>query len=158
MFCPKCGQESVSTEKSFCSKCGFLLTGTAELIKNDGVFPAPENSSLSKHRSLRDRGLKQGLFIFLLTFLIAPTLAIIETGNGRQPDAALISGIVLGVGGVLRMAYALMFESAVSGSTQDAVANAEAVPITSEWRNTKELRPSISESTTKPLDQQKRVQ
>ena len=156
MYCPKCGQESASTEKSFCSKCGFLLTGTSELIKNGGVYPSSDNSKSSRTGSPRNRGLKQGLFIFLLTFLIAPTLAIIETGIGRQPDAALIAGIVLGVGGVLRMAYALMFETAVSSSPgiqrQDALSNADAVPITAEWRNPEEPEPAGSERTTKLFD------
>ena len=173
MFCPNCGQKSISTATRFCSKCGFLLTGTSELIKAGGVITPPENFKLSKSHSPRNRGLKQGLFIFLLTFLIAPILAIIATALDEQPDAALIAAVVLGVGGLLRMIYALMFESAVSGSPTpeiantsgdpdhqinslyDTLENVDIAPTTGEWRNSKELEPTGSESATKPLDQQK---
>src|SRR5438128_1800547 len=124
MFCPKCGQESVSTKTSFCSKCGFLLTGTAELLQTDGAIPS-ENSKLSRTGSPRNRGLKQGLFIFLLTFLIVPVLAIIAFAIDQQPDAALIAAVVFGVGGLLRMAYALMFESAVAAGSLKNRASAD---------------------------------
>ena len=174
MFCPNCGQERISQETSFCSKCGFLLTGTSELLKTGGVIPSSENSKLSKTHSSRNRGLKQGLFIFLLTFLITPLLAIIATALDEQPDAALIAAVVLGVGGLLRMVYALMFEPAVSAaptpgdkraiadprkelnpaSPSHALADIEAAPTTGQWRTTKELELPGSESATKPLEQQ----
>lgn len=179
MYCPKCAQERLSDETKFCSRCGYLLTGTSELLENDGVLPRSENSELSKRQSPRNRGLKQGLFIFLLTFLIVPLLAIIATAIDTQPDAALVAGTVFGVGGLLRIAYALLFESAVSGaptvedklvsgtmalanrhreinllSPQNAsTADVFAAPTTGQWRTTEELQsPAGSEKTTKLLE------
>src|SRR6185436_9773529 len=37
MFCPNCGQERISEATSFCSRCGYLLTGTADLLKIGGA-------------------------------------------------------------------------------------------------------------------------
>ena len=32
MYCPKCGQQQVSDEMRFCSRCGLALTGLAEWL------------------------------------------------------------------------------------------------------------------------------
>lgn len=39
MHCPRCGQQQVSTETKFCSRCGFQLGLVAELLANGGVLP-----------------------------------------------------------------------------------------------------------------------
>jgi uncharacterized integral membrane protein len=109
MFCPQCGQERTSESTRFCSRCGFLLTGTAKLLESGGA-PPPEPSIRS--RSPRLRGVWQGLFIFLLTFLVAPVIGIVATfGFGTRPWPVGLAVFILGVGGLLRTIYALMFES-----------------------------------------------
>lgn len=178
MFCPNCGQERISHETSFCSRCGFLLTGTSELLQTGGVIPqitAPTASVMSP----RKRGLKQGLFIFLLTFLIVPILAIISAALNIEPWAVAIASVLLFVGGLLRMAYALMFESITPGVTtleENMLATARglvkgnpgahalppqtiypareyAAPSTGAWRDTNDLQPkNVTESTTKLLE------
>ncbi len=64
MFCPRCGQEQISEETRFCSRCGFMLTIVSEVVANGGVLPQslsfPDAEMIS---SPRKRGLKQGLFI-----------------------------------------------------------------------------------------------
>ncbi|HTK38808.1 MAG TPA: hypothetical protein VL325_09980, partial [Pyrinomonadaceae bacterium] len=77
----------------------------------------PQVAVQSTKNSPRNRGLKQGLFIFLLTFLVVPLVAIISKGLDITPFFVAIAAIVLPVGGLLRAAYALMFESSV-GSTE----------------------------------------
>lgn len=42
MFCPQCGQQQVSEETRFCSKCGFQLGLIPELIDNGGILPELE--------------------------------------------------------------------------------------------------------------------
>jgi len=111
MFCPHCGQEQISDATRFCSRCGFLLTGTAAVLMNNGGLPhVPVQPTKN---SPRNRGLKQGLFIFLLTFLLVPLIAIISKGLNITPFFVAIAAIILPVGGLLRAAYALMFESSV---------------------------------------------
>ena len=111
MFCPRCGHERVSTDTSFCSGCGFLLSGTLELMMTGGINPTVPAERPDRGPSPRRRGMMKGLFIFLLTFLIVPIIAIITVALRAEPYMVVISSIILAVGGLLRMAYAWMFES-----------------------------------------------
>lgn len=113
MHCPTCGQQQISDDTRFCSRCGFLLTGVAEVVANGGVIPGSlENRTASTPRK---RGLKQGLFVFLMAFLIVPLIVMLSIAVGARPYVAIFSAILLTVGGLLRMAYALMFESSEPG-------------------------------------------
>src|SRR5258708_7024170 len=103
MFCPKCGQERVSIDTSFCSRCGFLLTGTSDLLQMGGIMPQLPAQTGFKVASPRNRGLKQGLFIFLLTFLVVPLVAIISVALHLGVWGIPIAAITLFVGGLLRM-------------------------------------------------------
>ena len=72
MHCPKCGQQQLSEDTRFCSRCGFLLTGIVEVIANGGVLLANSRVGAKSISTPRKTGLKQGLFIFLLSFLLVP--------------------------------------------------------------------------------------
>lgn len=179
MFCPQCGQERLSVETSFCSRCGYLLTGTADLLQTGGLIPRISGTPGYFAPSPRTRGIKQGLFIFLLSFLIVPLVTVFSIMvNLRSPALAIITTIILVVGGLLRMAYAAMFESPVSGGKtieENALAAAQnllnrpanaqlppqqiypaqtyAAPATGNWRDTNELEPhSVTEGTTRLLE------
>lgn len=182
MFCPTCGQQQISEETRFCSRCGFLLSGVAELIHNGGAYPQAIQPLKAKKDSPRKRGLKQGLFIFLLSFLVVPLTAIFTIAiDAREPFLVAIAAILLTVGGLLRMAYALMFESSEPyGATleenalnaaqnflgknksaaalppQQSIPTSTYVPPTAgNWRDTNDLNatPSVTENTTKFLDE-----
>lgn len=121
-----------------------------------------------------------GLFIFLLSFLVVPIIAILTIAvNAREPFVVAIAAILLTMGGMLRMAYALMFESGEPGgqtleqkiaaatplrsrSTASAAlppsqtfpVNAYVSPTAGQWRDTNDLQPvpgSVTDGTTKLL-------
>ncbi len=165
-------------ETSFCSRCGYLLTGTAELFKTGGSIPQIAQGS-ETGTSPRRRGLKQGLFIFLLTFLVVPIVAIFTIAINVEPFGVAISAIALFVGGLLRMAYALMFESneppgltaANQASFNPVFDSQRGLPPqrsydaasylspTGQWRDTNELEPkSVTENTTKLLEKEEKHQ
>src|SRR5215216_3242446 len=98
MHCPKCGQKQISDETRFCSRCGFLLTGVAEVVANGGMIIEPRAGITGNAASPRRRGVMQGLFIFLLSFLIVPILTIISIGLDIEPYAVVISALLFGVG------------------------------------------------------------
>jgi hypothetical protein len=109
MYCPQCGQQRISEATSFCSRCGYLLTGTADLMRTGGAIQAPAPGG---PRSPRSRGIRMGLFMFLLTFVIAPVVGMLTAfGLGMDPWPVGVVIFLLGVGGILRIIYALMFES-----------------------------------------------
>ncbi len=118
MFCPRCGQERLSEDTSFCSKCGFLLTAVADLLAKNGIPDQPVGASAVSQRT---RGIRQGLFMFLLTFVIAPIVGLIsQFGLGMEPWPVGVVIFGLGIGGLLRIAYAMMFEPKLIGSADAA--------------------------------------
>ena len=148
------------------------------MLQTGGVDPSSSITTRSK-TSPRNRGLKKGLFIFLLTFLIVPILAIITVAaNVRQPVVVVVAAILLFVGGLLRMAYAMLFEEhfAVAPTSGDdflsaatlhmnragSLPAAQSIPIdfftaprTGNWRDTNDLQPtSVVEGTTKLLEKE----
>lgn len=175
MFCPKCGLERQSSATSFCSRCGFLLTGTADLIELGGLLPDFRNAAAPSRPSRRNRGVKQGLFIFLLSFLIVPLMALFTVVlQIRSPVLPVLALLVLGVGGALRMVYAWMFEDAdvpappepatvldfAARPQRHSLPEAQSVPVSGytpptsgKWRDTNDLQPrSVTEGTTKLLE------
>jgi len=70
-----------------------LLTGTADLLQTGGLIPHLPAQTGFKVESPRNRGLKQGLFIFLLTFLVVPLVAIISVALGLKPWGIPIAAI-----------------------------------------------------------------
>jgi hypothetical protein len=178
MFCPHCGQERVSDATSFCSRCGYLLTGTAELLRTGG---APLEPPREKARSPRSRGIRLGLFMFLLMFLLAPLVGIISVfAIDMEPWPVGVVVFLLGVGGVLRMVYALMFESndpravAEGGETRELyppgtnfstaalppqrdIPSSEYTSPSSRWREdtVTQIPDSVTDNTTKLLEKER---
>ena len=179
MFCPRCGQEQISHETRFCSRCGFLMTGVGALIANNGNPDGLIAARPAKVETPRRRGLKQGLFIFLLTFLVVPIVTILTVWLRVEPFGVAISAILLFIGGLLRMVYAWMFESnEPTGQTgeenayqaapnllnrqpnQNALPPQQSIPAASymppvhgSWRETNDLQPSsVTDHTTKLLE------
>ncbi len=175
MFCPECGQERTSQTTSFCSRCGFLLTGTAELLRTGGAPPLLPEDEISP----RWRGIRLGLFMFLLMLVVAPILGMLSVfALGIVPFPMGIAIFLLGGGGLLRIAYALMFESKYPGALPASTGVAEeqptlvritpnaflppqrvasashyASPKTGRWLDTNDLEPvTVTESTTKLLE------
>jgi hypothetical protein len=176
MFCPRCGQERVTEETSFCSRCGFLLTGAADLLLTDGVMDAKTAmSTLYGTDSPRRRGFKTGLFMILLMIVLAPVIGIVmRFGLNMMPWPVGVVVFLLGGGGLLRIIYALFFES---GSFDDPKMQEKAVragkvppelPVADlssfippppvgagNWLDTNDLEPrSVTDATTQLLEKE----
>jgi hypothetical protein len=166
----------MSEATSFCSRCGYLLTGTAELLKTGGALPSDLAST--GRTSSRSRGIKHGLFLIILSILIFPVFGLLFTfGLGmRNPwPAGLVLFLLFGIG-LLRIIYALMFEGKLSvsppqmetadgyltiGRPHASGATAQLNPSSVEpisvptagWRDEDDLEPaSVTEQTTNLLE------
>lgn len=149
MHCPKCGQQQVSDQTRFCSRCGFLLTGIAHVVSNDGILPVQSSPGYFAAGSPRRRGVMQGLFIFLLSFLVVPLSAILTVALHIEPFLPAITAILFTVGGLLRIVYALMFESgAPNGVTLEQSVMAASQNLLSKKREAGELPPAQSIPTS----------
>ena len=175
MHCPKCGQQQISDQTRFCSRCGLLLTGIAEIVANDGIVSTPKIGAAGNFDSPRRRGVKQGIFVFLLGFLVVPLLALLTLALGVEPFMPVIGALLFGIGSLLRIAYALMFESGAgslntiaqrsipSVTDRTALPGAQSIPAsvytspTGSWRDTNDLRGtpgSVTDGTTKLLQKE----
>jgi hypothetical protein len=184
MHCPICGQQQVSENVRFCSRCGFLLTGIAEVVANNGIIPNQTNQNEGEIKdSARKRGVKQGLMVLLVgLFLVLPLISILTVATDSEPYLVAITAIFSFFGGTLRMIYALMFESKnpmgktleqnIAGTAQNflksksdktALPPLQSVPVsdyvapkTVSWRETNDLieRGSVTDNTTKLLQKE----
>jgi hypothetical protein len=147
-----------------------LLTAVSQIIENGGL-PLQNMTKPSKGGWRQNRGFKRGLLIFLLTFLIVPILTILTIAANEKPFLVVIATILFGLGGLIKMAWALLFESdkAIDNTSKNnyipAANNFEALPEMREtpanayvspagtWRDTNDLEPrgSVTDPTTKFL-------
>lgn len=106
MHCPRCGQQQVSEDTRFCSRCGFPLGLVSEILAHGGVLPQLADLHRKKKKFLtRKNGMKISLVWFLLfCFLLTPLAGI----AGLEEGAGVIA--VLGFsGGLLMMLISFMF-------------------------------------------------
>jgi hypothetical protein len=178
MFCPQCGQQQVSDEMRFCSRCGFALGVVTELIANDGVLASPVKAEEEKKPSRRQTRMYKGLVLFacgLLFTLIS--LAFTKAGAPVEVVAiviAMLSGIV-SLFGLFQFLASYLSDESAQDSTQTssqtipgtpiplnepkrraALPTAQGTPAT-DWRprpQTAEMAQpaSVTENTTKLLD------
>ena len=174
MYCPRCGQQQISDEMKFCSRCGLPISGLAEWVAGGGV-PAT-NAAVKKvsARSPRRKGIRRGAKLMflsgvLLPVFLAPSLALGEGGPMIIPALVFFVGLTI-------MLYSRLFGEDIpsfesdpaqtsrlaAGSEASALPPASNIPIHNAGdfarprARTNELaqRPSVTEHTTKLLDQE----
>ncbi|HYY56310.1 MAG TPA: zinc ribbon domain-containing protein [Pyrinomonadaceae bacterium] len=176
MFCPQCGQQQISDETRFCSRCGFPLSGVIGLLASGGVPAASEPSGLRDKNSPRRRGYRQGFLMLLIGAILTPILALLSD-VGFPEIFGPLSAIIFFWGGIIRMIYARIFEEAAphgaqtqlpaytppanqaqfgAGARQSALPPQRSAPVTG-WRQPTDTAdmaypPSVTENTTRLLD------
>jgi hypothetical protein len=93
MHCPRCGQQQVSEEIKFCSRCGFPLGLVSEILAHGGFLPQlAELNNKSKKWLTRNFGLKISLIWFLLLDFILVPLAAITDAPGEIVAFLAVTG------------------------------------------------------------------
>src|SRR5215210_6531981 len=107
MYCPQCGQQQVTSEMRFCSRCGFPLGGVSELLASGGVLRSTGGAELREEaRSPRRRGVRQGALMMLVGAVVVPVLGIINSYQDYTPmleALVAISAIIFFAGGLMRI-------------------------------------------------------
>jgi len=175
MYCPKCSQAQISEDIRFCSRCGFLLTGVAQLIANDGIVAEAPEKRKKLRGKLRERGIKQGMFMFLLSVLLTPILFSFTIWFRLGPEFFTLAVFMLFAASIIRIAYSALFEhdakpaDSADRLSQNVLAGNKTVgelsgvqtnpindfipPIKGNWRDSNELVfSSVTDVTTKQLD------
>jgi hypothetical protein len=176
MYCPQCGQQQVSGDTRFCSRCGFPLGGVAALLISGGVQAAGVALPSTKMLSPRRKGYRQGAMLIIISMIVTPLLAIL-TEAGLPELLVPLTAILFFWGGIIRMIYARIFEEATPQGTpntlppysppavpmqfgagarrQEALPPQRSTPVTA-WKQTDTAEivppPSVTENTTRLLD------
>ena len=136
MFCPQCGQRQSTNDARFCPSCGFPLGTVGELLSNGGRLhwrPPEAAAPLMPPAapSPRQKGIRQGAMLMLSTLLVVPLIAIFGVAMlGFPGEVVALASIFCFMGGLLRILYAVMFESSVPGAPAQAAPPAYVPPQT----------------------------
>ncbi len=174
MYCPRCGQQQISDEMRFCSRCGLPLTGLAEWVAAGGVPSMHAAVKKVSSRSPRRKGIRLGAKVMFLggilfPVLLALSLAIDEGGPMIVPVLIFFVGLAIMLYSRLFGEDIPSFQSELAQTSRLAtVSEASALPPASNNPihspgdfarprvRTNELAqpPSVTEHTTKLLDQE----
>lgn len=120
MFCPRCGQQQSNQQIRFCSRCRFLLAGMHKIVANGGITADLVQSDAEGAVSPKIRGVKQGGIMLLSGMIVVPLLGILSEMLAMDPVLAGVAAVLLFWGGILRMIYALIFQSGKKTSPEKA--------------------------------------
>jgi hypothetical protein len=105
MHCPRCGQQQVSEEIKFCSRCGLPLGVVSEVVAQGGYLPQLTELGRKKTFFNKKNGVMFSLFWLMFFLLImAPFFGILDV-----EELAGVSAIIGIFGGLMWMIGALVF-------------------------------------------------
>ena len=90
MHCPRCGQQQVSDQTKFCSRCGFQLGLVAELLQNGGFLPQLGELYKAKAPWFSRRN---GLIFSALWFIFFVMMLPAFFGIANEDEAAGVSAV-----------------------------------------------------------------
>jgi zinc-ribbon domain len=169
MYCPNCGQQQISEEMRFCSRCGLALSGLAEWLATGRLPLKSEDEARSAALSPRRKGIRRAAKLMFFSGVMFPiflvfSIAIEEPGPMFFPFALFFVSLAM-------MLYARLFSDkhapmsipagpqplAFDSSAPRYIPPANTVAMPHAGRHqvrTNELAqpPSVTENTTRLLD------
>ena len=168
MYCPNCGQQQVSGEMRFCSRCGLALTGLAEWLAGGSLPQRADETPLSEP-SPRRKHIRRASKLMFLSGVLFPVFILFCAAIGAGEPMIIPVGTFFV--SLVWMLYARLFidntaptisqaaQQQAFGSMPARSALPPAVnnPMPNIGRQqvrTNELaqRPSVTEHTTRLLD------
>lgn len=169
MYCPNCGQQQISDEMRFCSRCGLALSGLMEWLAG-GRVPAKRSEVTQdpKAMSPRRKGIRRAAKLMFFSAVLFPVFlvfcAAIEEGAPM-----IFPGLLFFISAVM-MLYARLFSDKTvpvshlttaqtaafaPTSARSSLPPAANIPMPGRQHvRTNELAqpPSVTENTTRLLD------
>jgi len=169
MYCPNCGQQQISEEMRFCSRCGLALTGLAEWLAGGSLTVKPPDKAPVSELSPRRKNMRRAAKLMFFSGVLFPvflvfSLAVDEGGPMVIPFFIFFVSLVW-------MLYARLFsdknapvnlQAAHTTNLESASARGSLPPATTtniptagrQQVRTNELAqpPSVTEHTTRFFD------
>ena len=170
MYCPNCGQQQVSEEMRFCSRCGLALTGLAEWLAGGALPVKRRDEKQVDPLSPRRRGIRRAAKLMFFSGVLFPVFLIFSIAAEEGGPMVVPFGLFFIA--LVMMLYARLFSdknapasiqaaqtAALAGASSTRVslpaASSTPIPATERQRvRTNELAqpPSVTENTTRLLD------
>ncbi|MDQ3129137.1 MAG: zinc ribbon domain-containing protein [Acidobacteriota bacterium] len=176
MHCPRCGQQQVSEETKFCSRCGFPLGLVAEVLSHGGFLP--QLAQLNEKKTLLTR--KNGVVFSVFWFMFFTLLLTSIFGIAGAEAMTGISAVIGVFGGLMIMIASLLLlnparkninypnnmeipaanpQTLYGAPQKNALPPQQTIPTSGyvppaagNWRDTNDLtKTSVTENTTKLL-------
>lgn len=171
MYCPNCGQQQISDEMRFCSRCGLALSGLMEWLASGGAPAKTESKATVSPDSPRRKNMRRAAKMMFFSIALSPVFLIISIVEDKGEP--LIFPLLLFLASLAWMLYARLFsdhnspvslpaaaaQTTALGSAQvrSALPPATNIPMPDMRRQqvrTNELAQpaSVTENTTRLLD------
>jgi hypothetical protein len=169
MYCPNCGQQQISDEMRFCSRCGLALSGLAEWLAS-GRLPAKRaDDAPVAALSPRRKGMRRAAKLMFFSGVLFPVFLVFSIA-AEEPGPIVVPFVLFFVSLVMLL-YARLFsdktvpvnhqvaQTTALGSTsaRGSLPPAGNIPMPGVGRQrvrTNELAqpPSVTEHTTRLFD------
>jgi hypothetical protein len=169
MYCPNCGQQQVSDEMRFCSRCGLALSGLAEWLGGGSLPAKREDETQAPALSPRRKGMRRAAKLMFFSGVLFPIFLVISIAEGD--GGPLVAPVLLFFISLAWLLYARLFSAATvpllnrsaqtstlgTTATRSSLPPAQTTAIPNIGRQqvrTNELAqpPSVTEHTTRFLD------
>lgn len=150
MFCPRCGQQQLTGEVRFCSRCGFPLDVVGEILAGGGT--PPSRAVRGEKHSPRQKGIRQGTMLMSSSLVIVPFLLILGATIVNFPDELipLVGGMTF-MSGLLRIFYAVFYQDAAAPAQHKFPPPYIPPPSTYAQLNRPERQASLPPAQTTPV-------
>jgi hypothetical protein len=169
MYCPNCGQQQVSEEMRFCSRCGLPLSGLTEWLAHGRAPLMRREDAQVEPMSPRRKNIRRAAKLMFFSGVLFPIFLLI--GLAEEEPGALVPPFILFFISLAWMLYARLFSDKNAPAslpsaqtttfgpapTRSALPPPISVPVPGVGRQqvrTNELAqpPSVTENTTRLLD------
>ncbi len=168
MYCPNCGQQQVSEEMRFCSRCGLALTGLAEWLAGARLPLKSADQPQISAASPRRQSIRRAAKLMFFSGVLFPVFLVLSFATDE--GVPLLVPLAVFFAALAWMVYALLFADKTplvntQGAQTSALgpismrgslrpANTSMTDVGRQKVRTNELAkpPSVTEHTTKLLD------
>lgn len=119
MYCPNCGQQQISEEMRYCSRCGLALSGLAEWLATGRVPLKREEETGPAPLSPRRKGIRRAAKLMFFSGVMFPIFLVFSIAI-EEPAPMFFPFLVFFISLVMMLYARLFSDKNAPGSLQSA--------------------------------------